>query len=153
MTFRLKVKDITVEVDTPEEFRSALAIMRVFEKKTNISRVPEDLTPVMPIPPMTEKIAFFYKHIHRTKSHMLTILHALYDSNTLTTTELKNILNVKSPLAVGGALSGITKSAEKYGLDGNDIILKKKEKASGEIRYQLTFSMREMIRTEKEKAM
>lgn len=151
MAFRVKVNDVTVEVDTPDELLSLLAKMGAFQGKAKASGILEALPPSITIPAMAGKMADFYKRIRRTKTHMLTILEALYKVDSLTTSELKNIISVESPHAFGGAIAGITKVAERCMLGAEDILSKNKEKASGEVRYQLTSSMREVIQTEKER--
>jgi len=151
MPFRVRVNDVMVEVDTPEELFSLTAKMKVSDGKSKTSGIIKDFPPTIHIPEVADKMPEFYKQIRHAKSLMLTILEALYKVDSLVTSELKNILQVESTHAFGGAIAGITKVAVRCGIGGQDVLLKEREKANGELRYRLTPSLREVMRIEKER--
>jgi hypothetical protein len=152
MGYRIVAKDFTVEVDTLIEFQSALNILRALEGKHKAPNIPESPSrPLLP-PEPTEKLTVANKIVSFFRSllpgHTRNMLNALYDKpEGLTSEELQNILNITHG-GLGGVLGGITKAAKPHGLQGDDIVSRPKEWKG---RYQLTSSMREIIRSEKER--
>jgi hypothetical protein len=95
---------------------------------------------------MEDKMVEFYRGL--IPGDTLNLINALYDKpDGLTSQELQSVLNI-TPGGLGGSLGGVTKAAKPYLLDGEDIVSKPKEVGGW---YQLTPSMREIIKAESEK--
>lgn len=149
MGYRIKAKDITVEVDTLDELRDVLNMLWALEGKPKPPGISKEPSSLKPLPFVSEvsttaiQMANFYRNL--AKGHTRTMIESLYDKpDGLTSEELKKILGLDGS-AFGGALGGITKAAKPYGLKGEDIVYKPKE---GETHYRLTPSVRETIRSE-----
>lgn len=152
MGYRITAKDIMVEVDTLDEARGILAMLGALEGKSKHPSVPKESSSLMPLPfegealTLSTQLADFYKNI--AKGHTHTMIQALYDKpEGLTSEELKKILGLNGS-AFGGALGGITKATKPHGLKSEDVVSKPEEVGG---HYQLTPSMREIIRGELEK--
>jgi hypothetical protein len=150
MPFRVKVNDVPVEVDTPEELLSLLAKMGAFAEKSKASGVPEEFPSRITIPSDSEKMANFYNQIRRTKSFMFNIIDALYNGESFSSQALKNALKIESDHVIGGAMAGITKIAERHMLERKNVLKKYRDRKTGELYYQLTPAMREVIQAQKE---
>ena len=152
MGYRIVAKDFTVEVDTVIEFQNALTVLRGMEAKHKAPSVPDEspnrsLLPSEPKrPSMEDKMVEFYRGL--IPGDTLNLINALYDKpDGLTSQELQSVLNI-TPGGLGGSLGGVTKAAKPYLLDWEDIVSKPKEVGGW---YQLTPSMREIIKAESEK--
>ncbi|MGP8051010.1 MAG: hypothetical protein ACLPYB_10405 [Desulfobaccales bacterium] len=163
MAFRIQAKNRFIEVDTQEEFRSALMVLDDLDEKLGKPEKPtaqvsseKPLAPCTPPPhrlirfTKEQILANLYKNIKaEPRGGMLKVIGALYSTPEMFAPgKLMADLNLANS-ALGGILGAISKRAAKFGLKPEDVLLR--EETNQGIRYQLSPDMREVVRSESEK--
>lgn len=163
MGFRIKAKDLTIEVDTQEEFGIALRIIRALEEKSERHEKSEkrENTPALfptekpPIPDKLsiiglskeEKLNQFYEYIKTEgRGNMAKLINVLATtSEFLSPKKIGEGFDILTE-GIGGTVGSITKVAAKYGLTRDDILLREHSKLGS--RFQLSPAMREVVLAE-----
>jgi hypothetical protein len=160
MAFRIKAKDLIVEVDTQEEFLIALRVMSNLDEKPVASVAPGKT--FSPFPPKSiglglsvelskeDRLVRLYEDIRSEQRRgMLEVVKTLANAGDwLFTEKLKGNLTIEAT-ALGGTLGAISKRAKKLGLKREDVLLREVTKEG--IRLRLSSAMKEVVRSESAK--
>lgn len=150
MTFRIKARDFLVEVDTKEEFLTALKALKDLDKKGSAHISSANLGGSVPrlIESSTEeKLSDIFKYIQsEPRGGMMKLIKILASTSEWVTSEsLQKELKGEGS-GMGGTIGAITRKAKAIGLKTKEIISREETKEG--IRYRLTPAMRELVKSE-----
>jgi hypothetical protein len=149
MAIRIKTQNAVVEVDTLSEFSSVWKELHVNgQKPSKQSKISTTHHKRGRKPRVQERnIASFYKFLGDSKqAQFLKILREKPDG--MTDDEMRSRFGLRSNIAMGGTIGGLTKNAKKFGFCLDEIIhIQPRVTKSGRrgYQYRLTREMLEVV--------
>lgn len=136
MAYKLRLPDgLMLEVDSPDELRTALAIVRRSERgrQAPAPNPPVNQAPLVPAPPVD--VSLLRRFLRATPDRQRTVLNSLFQaSQGLTDEELCAVLGIQGNAALGGTMAGLAKNARKLHF-GIEHVLTKTQSHNGAGRH------------------
>lgn len=144
MPFRIKARDVMIEVDSDRELRAVLSILGVLSHAA-----PPDRPVTAAEPTSKERLLRFYNRL--SEGYQLEVIRALARASVgLTDVELRSLLRFDSNTKLAGVMSGLSKNAAVAGLSYGDVVEKQPtDGRDGSLYlYRLSAAMREIVPSE-----
>jgi len=142
MGFRVKAKNVTVEVDSERELRSVLSILGVVSN----GAVPTPAT-IASEQTSGERLLKFLNHL--PEGYQVIVIRSLAKATVgLTDVELRQHLGLANNSQLAGIMAGLSKNAGANGLSYEDIVERQQRtdvRDGSKYFYKLTDGMRDVV--------
>ena len=144
MAFRIRARDVMIEVDSDRELRAVLSILGVLPQA-----VTSGSSNAVAQPTSKERLLRFYSRLG--EGYQLQVMRALAQASVgLTDVELRSLLGFDSNMKLAGVMSGLSKNAAAAGLSYGDVVERQPTDGRDEslYLYKLTAAIREIVPSE-----